>query len=59
MSGLTLVTLVIVIMKLFSHFRRKRRKRRGEWVGSRAGFQKLSDKDVYSDSDEENIEFDK
>ena len=59
MSGLTRVTLVIVIMKLFSHFRSKRRKRRGEWVGSRAGFQKLSDKDVYSDSDEENIEFDK
>ena len=40
-------------------FRRGSRRNSKKYGGSRDGFQKLNDKDDYTDSDEENIEFDK
>ena len=45
------------INKIFSLRRGGRNAKK--YGGSRDGFQKLNDKDDYTDSDEENIEFDK
>ena len=41
------------------HFSKSSGKRPKTYKGSRDGFQKLNDRETYSDSDEENIEFDK
>ena len=42
-----------------NNFFRKKDAGKKRYSGSRDGFQKLNDKDIYTDSDEENIEFDK
>ena len=53
------IELINLCILIYINFSKSTGKRPKTYKGSRDGFQKLNDRETYSDSDEENIEFDK